>query len=81
MYSYRYHCQKGVKMNKLLEYKGYHAKIKYDADDSIFVGSVIGINDSLNFHGKTVDELIGAFNNCIEDYLEICKLYNKKPLA
>lgn len=66
-------------MNKLLEYKGYHAKIDFDADDCIFVGSVIGINDSLNFHGKTVDELKKAFSDCIEDYLEICKLYDKEP--
>ncbi len=34
-----------------MDYKGYHAKIKYDTDDDIFVGEVSGINDSLNFHG------------------------------
>ena len=66
-------------MKKLLEYKGYHAKIEYDADDGIFVGSVIGITDSLNFHGKSVDELNNAFAVCIDDYLEICKLYDKEP--
>ena len=44
-------------MKNILEYKGYHAKIEFSSDDNIFIGSVIGINDSLNFHGTTVDEL------------------------
>lgn len=40
-------------MNSLLEYKGYHATITYDADDELFVGEVFGIADSL-FDGKTL---------------------------
>lgn len=30
-------------MNSMLEYKGYHATIEYDAEDDIFVGEVFGI--------------------------------------
>ena len=30
-------------MNSMLEYKGYHATIEYDAEDEIFVGEVFGI--------------------------------------
>ena len=44
-------------MNSMLEYKGYHASIEYDAEDNIFVGEVFGITDSLNFHGTSVTEL------------------------
>ena len=44
-------------MSSILEYKGYHASIEYDAEDNIFVGEVIGITDSLNFHGTSVDEV------------------------
>ena len=40
-------------MKQLMQYKSYRAKIEYDAEDNIFVGKVIGINDSLNFHGTT----------------------------
>ena len=43
--------------DSMLEYKGYHAKIYYDARDDIFVGEVFGLNDSLNFHGSNVQEL------------------------
>ena len=63
----------------MLEYKGYHATIEFDAEDNIFVGKVFGITDSLNFHGTSVDELETSFHNCIENYLEMCKRYNKKP--
>ena len=43
-------------MNSMLEYKGYHATITYDADDELFVGEVFGITDSLNFHGSSIEE-------------------------
>lgn len=66
-------------MNKLLEYNGYHAKVELDAEDGIFVGSVIGIEDSLNFHGKSVDELKAAFKICMDDYLEMCAHFHKDP--
>ena len=48
----------------MLEYKGYHATIQYDAEDKIFVGEVFGIADSLNFHGTSVSKLQdrGTFN-------------------
>ena len=36
--------------NNLMKYRGYHAKIYFDACDAIFVGEVIGIADSLSFH-------------------------------
>lgn len=66
-------------MNNLLEYKGYHAKIELDNEDKIFVGSVLGINDSLNFHGKTIDELQEQFEICIDDYIEMCEYFGKVP--
>lgn len=66
-------------MNSMLEYKGYHALIEFDADDNIFVGEVFGITDSLNFHGTTVEELKQMFEQSIENYLELCKKTGKAP--
>lgn len=66
-------------MNSMLEYKGYHASIEYDADDNIFIGKVFGITDSLNFHGTSVVELKEMFKQCIDNYLELCKKVGKKP--
>lgn len=66
-------------MNSLMEYKGYHAKIDYDEEDNIFVGQVLGINDSLNFHGSSVSELQESFHNSIDNYLDYCKQVGKNP--
>ena len=63
----------------LLEYKGYHAKISFDAQDALFIGEVFGINDSLNFHGASVAELKDAFHRCIDNYLDVCKKFHKNP--
>lgn len=66
-------------MNSMLEYKGYHASIVFDADENIFVGEVFGITDSLNFHGSTVEELKNMFEQSIDNYLELCKKIGKNP--
>lgn len=66
-------------MSTMLEYKGYHASVEYDAEDSIFVGEVFGITDSLNFHGTSVDELKKMFEQSIDNYLELCKKIGKNP--
>ena len=66
-------------MKSLMEYKDYHAKIEFDDDDQLFVGQVLGINDSLNFHGTSVQELTESFHNCIDNYLSYCEQCGKNP--
>lgn len=60
-------------MSLRLEYKGYHASVEYDAEDNILVGEVIGITDSLNFHGTSADEVKEMFKQSIDNYLLLCK--------
>lgn len=50
----------------ILEYKGYHAHIKYDKQDHIFVGEVINIDDFLSFHSDSVKGLKNKFIQCID---------------
>ncbi|HCM90980.1 MAG TPA: toxin-antitoxin system HicB family antitoxin [Lachnospiraceae bacterium] len=66
-------------ITSLMECRGYHAKIEYDKEDMIFVGRVIGINDSVNFHGRSVDELTMEFDNAINNYLDYCRQAGKEP--
>ena len=40
-----------------MSYKGYTARIEYDDEDGIFFGRISGIDDGVNFHGETVQEL------------------------
>ena len=66
-------------MNNMLEYNGYHAKIEFNEEDMLLVGEVFGINDSLNFYGKTIEEVVEMFHQSIDNYLELCKEIGKNP--
>ena len=63
----------------MMEYKGYHAKSYFDADEKIFIGEVVGIDDSLNFHGYSVSELEEMFHQSVDNYLQMCAETGKTP--
>ncbi|WP_299291368.1 type II toxin-antitoxin system HicB family antitoxin [uncultured Mucilaginibacter sp.] len=62
-----------------LNYQDYTATITYNAEDEVFFGKVIGLNDLILFEGTSVAELKQAFAEAIEDYLETCKNLGKSP--
>ena len=66
-------------MANTLKYRGYHGQIEFSAEDNLFVGHVIGIQDSLNFHGRSIDEITVSFHDCIDGYLEMCKTFGREP--
>lgn len=66
-------------MGNMLTYKGYHAAIEFDQEDMLLVGEVFGIQDSLNFHGRSVEEVEEMFHQSIDNYLELCKEMGKQP--
>lgn len=66
-------------MASMLEYKGYHATVDFDAEDNLFVGEVFGVSDSLNFHGASVEELQAMFHQSIDNYLSLCQKIGKNP--
>ena len=52
-------------MRNVMTYKGYIARIEFDSRDNIFIGKVLGIEDSITFHGTTVKELRVDFEAAI----------------
>ncbi len=66
-------------MKNAMTYKGYAARIDFDAEDRIFFGRLTGIRDIVTFHGKTVDELYAAFEEAVDHYLEICAKLGDEP--
>ena len=64
---------------KLMEYKGFRATVEFDAEDEIFFGHLLGINDIVGFHGDTVGDLKAAFHEAVDDYVETCKTIGKPP--
>jgi len=66
-------------MKNAMSYKGYTARIEFDALDRIFFGRLAGIRDIITFHGKTVDELEIAFKEAVDDYLATCAKLGDAP--
>lgn len=66
-------------MTNVLKHNGYQARVDFDADDRIFIGRIVGIDDIVTFHADTVDGLIEAFKESLEDYVETCAKIGKSP--
>lgn len=66
-------------MSSILRYKGYSARVEFDAEDRIFFGRIAGIEDGVGFHGETVKALVAAFEEAVEDYVEACAAIGKAP--
>ena len=67
-------------MKNLLTYKGYTARIEFDPRDHIFTGKVIGIADSITFHGETAKELTKDFEAAVDHYKADCAATGRKPV-
>ena len=62
-----------------MSYKGYAARIEFDAEDRIFIGHIAGIRDAVGFHGTSVTELEQAFHEAVDDYLRACQKLGQRP--
>ena len=62
-----------------MAYRGYAARVEYDADDRLFAGRIAGINDVVGFHGHSVDDLETAFREAVDDYIQTCAKAGKSP--
>lgn len=66
-------------MKDVLIYKDYIGSVHYSTEDEVFYGKIEGINDLISFEGGSVAELKAAFEEAVEDYIELCSLNGKEP--
>lgn len=59
-------------MSDKLKYKHFTGSVEFSADDEVFFGKIEGINDLVMFEGTSVNELKSAFEEAVEDYIELC---------
>ena len=59
-------------MNTMM-YKGYTARMDFDAEDKIIVGRVLAIDDIITFHAVSVAQFETAFHASINSYIAACK--------
>jgi predicted HicB family RNase H-like nuclease len=65
-------------MNNILNYKGHKAKIEFSADDNVFVGRLLGVNDIVVFDAETVEGLKDSMRQSVDFYIEACKKAGKE---
>ncbi len=63
----------------MMEYKGYLGLVEYDDEAGILHGEVINLRDVITFQGETVQELRGAFQESVDDYLAFCAERGEEP--
>ncbi len=66
-------------MKDVMIYKDYIGSVHYSTEDEVFCGKIEGINDLISFEGNSVAELKSAFEEAVEDYLELCNINDKEP--
>ncbi len=62
-----------------ITYKGYSARIEFDAQDRLFIGHIAGVRDIVGFHADTVDGLEAAFHEAVDDYVAACNKLGQSP--
>ena len=68
-----------MKSYNMLEYKGYHTKVEFDAEGATLRGKIESINDYVDFECENTKDVEKEFHNAVDDYLEFCKEVGKEP--
>lgn len=62
-----------------MRYKDFFGEFEYDAQERIFHGRVVNIQDVVTFEGRSIAELETALADSVEDYLDFCREIGKTP--
>ena len=66
-------------MNNVMEYKGYHTKVEFDAESKSLRGIIEGINDYIDFEADSIASVEDEFHAAVDDYIEFCSEVGKEP--
>lgn len=68
-----------MKGGNILEYKGYHTRVEYDAESNSLRGKIEGILDYIDFESNDLKTVEEEFRAAVDDYLDFCKEVGKTP--
>lgn len=66
-------------MKNMMRYKGHFGSIEFDENEPVFYGKLMFIRSLVSYEAENAKELIEAFHNAVDDYLETCKETNVEP--
>ena len=65
----------------VMSYKGYSARIEFDAEDEILVGHLIGISDIVGFHAEDAAGIRKAFEEAVDSYVDLAGESAQRPYS
>lgn len=66
-------------MTNVLSYKSYLGEVEIDPTVDVLHGRVLGLRDTITFEGVTVEEVVQAFHDSVDDYLAFCTERGEEP--
>ena len=63
---------KGDDMNHMMSHKGYYGSVQYSDEDEVFFGKIEFIKALVNYEGTSIESLKAAFQEAVDDYLQLC---------
>ncbi len=66
-------------MKDMMKYKGYFGSVHFSDDDNLFYGKLEFIRALVSYEGTDVKTLRRAFEEAVEDYLQMCHKNGKEP--
>jgi predicted HicB family RNase H-like nuclease len=60
-------------MKDVLRYKDFFGSVHFSEEDDCLFGRIEGIDDLVTFEGRDVEELKRAFQEAVEDYVDLCR--------
>ena len=64
---------------KTIVHKGYHGTIKVDTNDYSLFGTILFIDEEVNYSGKTFVELEVNFQKAVEAHIKTCVEQGVEP--
>jgi len=58
---------------------GYYGAVHYSDGDQVFYGKIMYIKDLVSYEGIDVQSLRKAFEEAVDDYLELCRDQRRDP--
>lgn len=63
-----------------INYKVFVGTVAFSMEDDGICGKIMGIHALVTYEAQSVDELKAAFQEAVEDYIDLCKRVGKEPL-
>ena len=66
-------------MKDMMSYNGYYCSVHYSDEDQIFHGKIEFVRSLVSYEGDSVKSLRKAFEEAVDDYLDLCAKEGKIP--